>query len=100
MPTGKTAGHPAPPSPRRIPSGDEPFAPAAGHDWVVGGWHQIRVHADVVRALNRPETRAKLAEGYFEVITHSTPEEFQAQIRRQIDLVGKIVRGAGIKPAD
>jgi tripartite-type tricarboxylate transporter receptor subunit TctC len=59
-----------------------------------------RVHADVVKALNRPDVRQKLAEQHFDVITNATPEEFALQIRRQIDLVGRIVKGAGIKPTD
>ena len=59
-----------------------------------------RIHAAVLRALNKPEIRAKLADQHFEVITNETPEEFAAQIKRQIDLVGKIVKSAGIKPAD
>ncbi|OGA22752.1 MAG: hypothetical protein A3I01_13605 [Betaproteobacteria bacterium RIFCSPLOWO2_02_FULL_65_24] len=59
-----------------------------------------RIHADVLKALNKPEIRAKLADQHFEVITNETPEEFAAQIKRQIDLVGKIVKSAGIKPAD
>jgi tripartite-type tricarboxylate transporter receptor subunit TctC len=59
-----------------------------------------RVHADVVKALNRTDVRQKLAEQHFDVITNATPEEFALQIRRQIDLVGRIVKGAGIKPTD
>ena len=58
-----------------------------------------RVHADVVKALGAVRTR--LAEQQsFEVITNETPAAFAAQIRREIDLVGRIVRGAGIKPAE
>ena len=56
-----------------------------------------QVHAILVKALNAPPVRAKLAEGYFEVITNNTPEEFQAQLARQIELVGKIVKAAGIQ---
>jgi tripartite-type tricarboxylate transporter receptor subunit TctC len=59
-----------------------------------------QVHAIVVKALNAPPVRAKLAEGYFEVITNKTPEEFQAQIARQIDLVGKIVKASGIQATE
>jgi tripartite-type tricarboxylate transporter receptor subunit TctC len=60
----------------------------------------LRVHADVVKALNKPEIRGKLAAQHFEVITHETPEAFAAQVKRQIELVGRIVKGAGIKPGD
>jgi tripartite-type tricarboxylate transporter receptor subunit TctC len=59
-----------------------------------------QVHAMVVKALNAPAVRAKLAEGYFDVITNKTPEEFQAQIARQIDLVGGIVKAAGIQASE
>jgi tripartite-type tricarboxylate transporter receptor subunit TctC len=59
-----------------------------------------RIHADVVKALNKVEVRARLADQHFEVITNETPEDFAAQIKRQIELVGRIVKGAGIKPSD
>ena len=60
-----------------------------------------RVHADVVKALNVPAVRTLLSEKqYFEVITNETPAAFAAQIKQEIELVGKIVKGAGIKPRD
>ena len=60
-----------------------------------------RVHADVVKALNAPPVRTRLSEQqHFEVMTSETPVAFAVQIRREIDLVGKIVKGAGIKPVD
>jgi tripartite-type tricarboxylate transporter receptor subunit TctC len=59
-----------------------------------------QVHALAVRALTAPPVRAKLAEGYFDVITNATPEEFQAQLKREIDLVGRIVKSANIQAAD
>jgi len=60
-----------------------------------------RVHADVVKALNMPSVRTLLSEKqYFEVITNETPAAFAAQIKQEIDLVGKIVKGEGIKPRD
>ncbi len=55
-----------------------------------------QVHALVVKTLNAAPVRAKLAEGYFDVITNKTPEEFQSQIAREIDLVGRIVKTSGI----
>ncbi len=55
-----------------------------------------QVHALVVKTLNAPAVRAKLAEGYFEVITNKTPEDYQAQLAREIDLVGRIVKASGI----
>jgi len=58
-----------------------------------------RVHADVVKALNVQAVRTRLSEQqHFEVMTNESPAAFAAQIRREIDLVGKIVKGAGIKP--
>ena len=57
-----------------------------------------RVHADVVKALNAQAVRTRLSEQHFEVMTNESPAAFAAQIRREIDLVGKIVKGAGIKP--
>ena len=60
-----------------------------------------RVHADVVKALNAPAVRARLSEQqHFEVMTNETPAAFAAQIKREIDLVGRIVKGAGIKPTE
>jgi tripartite-type tricarboxylate transporter receptor subunit TctC len=53
-----------------------------------------------VKALNAPVTKAKLAEGYFEVITNASPEEYRQQIAKEIDLVGRIVKGAGIQSGD
>ena len=53
-----------------------------------------------VKALNAPATKAKLAEGYFEVITNASPEEYRQQIAKEIDLVGRIVKGAGIQSGD
>lgn len=60
-----------------------------------------RVHTDVVKALNAPAVRTRLSEQqHFEVMTNETPAAFAAQIKREIDLVGRIVKGAGIKPSD
>ena len=58
-----------------------------------------RVNADVVKALNAPETRQRLAELRFETLP-SAPEEFAAQIRRDIELVGRVVKAANIQPTD
>jgi len=55
-----------------------------------------QVHALVVKSLNAAAVRSKLAEGYFDVITNKTPEDFQVQIAREITLVGRIVKAAGI----
>ena len=47
--------------------------------------------------MNTPEAKAKLAQGGYEIIGN-TPEEFAAEIRHEIDLIGRIVKSAGIKP--
>ncbi|MFM9969194.1 MAG: Bug family tripartite tricarboxylate transporter substrate binding protein [Burkholderiales bacterium] len=56
-----------------------------------------RVHEDIVKALNVPETKKKLAEGEFYVATR-TPEEFLAKIRAETALVARVVKSAGIQP--
>jgi tripartite-type tricarboxylate transporter receptor subunit TctC len=53
-----------------------------------------------VKALNTPATRAKLLEGYFEVVTNSSPEEYRAQVGREIELVGRIIKAANITSID
>jgi tripartite-type tricarboxylate transporter receptor subunit TctC len=58
-----------------------------------------RVSADTIKALNLPETRQRLDAQGLDVVA-STPEEFAAQIRRQSDLVGRIVKAAGIEPTE
>ncbi|OGA78549.1 MAG: hypothetical protein A3G27_16970 [Betaproteobacteria bacterium RIFCSPLOWO2_12_FULL_66_14] len=56
-----------------------------------------RLNNDVVKAMGVPEMQAKLAVGGFE-LEPTTPEGFAAQIKRQTDLVARIVKAAGIKP--
>lgn len=56
-----------------------------------------RISGDAIRAMNLPETRTRYAEGGQEVVA-STPEEFSAKIRRNMELVAKIVKAAGIQP--
>lgn len=58
-----------------------------------------RINADTVNALNAQETRQRLAELRFDPLP-MTPEEFAAQIRRDIELVGRIVKAANIQPTD
>ncbi|OGA34739.1 MAG: hypothetical protein A3G80_03610 [Betaproteobacteria bacterium RIFCSPLOWO2_12_FULL_62_13b] len=58
-----------------------------------------RVNGDVVRAMRQPETTKKINDAGFEVIGNS-PEEFAALIKGQIELTGRIVKAAGIKPTD
>jgi tripartite-type tricarboxylate transporter receptor subunit TctC len=55
-----------------------------------------RINADLIRAMNEPDVREKLAAVGFDIQT-STPDEFRALIGREIDKMGKLVRSAGIK---
>jgi tripartite-type tricarboxylate transporter receptor subunit TctC len=56
-----------------------------------------RLHAELTKALNSPEVRSKSEDMGF-VIGTSAPEEFAAQIKRDLELAGKIVKGSGIQP--
>jgi tripartite-type tricarboxylate transporter receptor subunit TctC len=58
-----------------------------------------RLNGDAVKAILRPDTQEKLAKIGFVPIANS-PEEFSALIKKQIDLIGRIVKAAGIKPVD
>lgn len=58
-----------------------------------------RINADAMKAVNQPEVKAKISAAGFNVI-NSTPEEFAARIKREIDLVGKIVKAAGIQATE
>lgn len=58
-----------------------------------------RISADIIKAMNLPETRQKLEAQLLDVVA-STPEEFAAKIRRQTELVSRIVKGAGIEPTE
>ena len=55
-----------------------------------------RLHAVIVRHLNAPDLKPKLAELDFEIVG-STPEEFSAFIRAEIPKFAKLVRDAGVK---
>jgi tripartite-type tricarboxylate transporter receptor subunit TctC len=56
-----------------------------------------RLSTEAIRAVNHPSVKAKYAAAGSEAVG-STPEVFAAQIRRQIELVGRIVKAAGIQP--
>jgi tripartite-type tricarboxylate transporter receptor subunit TctC len=55
-----------------------------------------RLHAVIVRHLNAPDLKPRLAELDFEVVAN-TPEEFSAFIRAEIPKFAKLVRDAGVK---
>ena len=58
-----------------------------------------RLGGDIVKALNLPATKSRLADVGFEVIGNS-PSEFVALIKTQIDLTGRIVKEANIQPIE
>lgn len=58
-----------------------------------------RIASDVVKAMNEPKTRMRI-DGIGFTVRGNTPEEFAAQIRRETDLVGRIVKTAGIQPTE
>jgi tripartite-type tricarboxylate transporter receptor subunit TctC len=77
-----------------VPSWTAFFGPVGMPDAVLR-----RLNGDAVRAITRPDTRAKLADIGFDPIAN-TPEEFAALIRSQIELVGRVVKAAGIQATD
>jgi tripartite-type tricarboxylate transporter receptor subunit TctC len=56
-----------------------------------------RLHAETVKASNAPDTRAKL-EGLGMELWGSSPEEFVALIRSDIELCRKLADAIGLKP--
>lgn len=57
----------------------------------------IRLNAEIVKALNAPELRARLDEGAMTVIAN-TPEQFAAMVKSGIDVYGRLIKAAGIEP--
>jgi tripartite-type tricarboxylate transporter receptor subunit TctC len=55
-----------------------------------------RLHADVVRVLQMPEVRERLASSGLEPVGN-TPEAFAAYVRQQIGQWAKVVKDAGIQ---
>jgi tripartite-type tricarboxylate transporter receptor subunit TctC len=55
-----------------------------------------KVHADIVRVMGQPEVREKVAALGFDIVA-SSPDQFTAQIRAEIDKWGKVIKAAGIK---
>ena len=55
-----------------------------------------RLNADILKAMNDPDLRAKLEAGGSE-INVGTPEQFAETIRRGVALTEKIIKSAGIK---
>ena len=55
-----------------------------------------KLHDELVKAVRNPEIEGKITSQGLDVVTTS-PEEFAAMIRRDSDVLGKVVRDAGIK---
>ena len=58
-----------------------------------------RLNAAVAKAVATPELRAKGTADGFELIGNS-PEEFSAQLRRDIEVAGRLFKAAKIEPTD
>jgi len=56
-----------------------------------------RLNRDIAAVLNLPEVKQRLNDTGFEVVA-SMPEAFEEQVRKDLDLYGKVAREAGIKP--
>jgi tripartite-type tricarboxylate transporter receptor subunit TctC len=58
-----------------------------------------RLNAAVVKAVATPELRAKGTADGFELIGNS-PKEFSAQLKRDIEVAGRLVKAAKVEPTD
>lgn len=56
-----------------------------------------RLQREIARILSAPEVREKIIAQGFEVVANS-PREFAKQVREEVELYGRIVRDAKIKP--
>jgi tripartite-type tricarboxylate transporter receptor subunit TctC len=65
--------------------------PAGASRAIVG-----KVHDDIARALAAPDAKERIGGLGFDIIA-STPEQFAAQIKVEIEKWGKVIRAAGIK---
>lgn len=75
----------------KIPSGDEMVGPAGMPDTVVR-----RLHAEIVKALAHGEVQERLRQIGF-VPVGSSPQEHAAQIRRDMEIMGRAIKAARIK---
>lgn len=55
-----------------------------------------KVHGDIVKLLALPDVKERVATLGFDIVA-STPEQFTAQIRAEIEKWGKVVKAAGLK---
>jgi tripartite-type tricarboxylate transporter receptor subunit TctC len=56
----------------------------------------VRLHAETIKVLGFPDVKERLFNAGFEIVT-STPEQFAAFTRNEIQKWGKIVKAAGLK---
>jgi tripartite-type tricarboxylate transporter receptor subunit TctC len=56
-----------------------------------------RLQGEFSKALNVPDVKAKMLQAGYDLIG-STPEDFATHIRHEIEVIGKVVKAAGIKP--
>jgi tripartite-type tricarboxylate transporter receptor subunit TctC len=56
-----------------------------------------RLHADTMKAMQSPETRARLAEAGADGAVTRTPEEFAAMVRADVARYAKIIKDTGLK---
>ena len=55
-----------------------------------------KIHGDIAKALALPDAKERVTGLGFDIIT-STPEQFAAQIKVEIDKWGKVIRASGVK---
>jgi tripartite-type tricarboxylate transporter receptor subunit TctC len=55
-----------------------------------------KVHGDIVRVLSQPDVKEKVAALGFDIVA-SSPEQFSAQIKAEIEKWGKVIKAAGVK---
>jgi tripartite-type tricarboxylate transporter receptor subunit TctC len=56
-----------------------------------------RLNADIAKAFNNPEVRAKIEDRGIPVIT-GTPEDLAVNLKKSLEIYGSIVKAAGIQP--
>jgi tripartite-type tricarboxylate transporter receptor subunit TctC len=60
----------------------------------------MRLHGEILAALQTKESRDGQAKNVSATVTSPTPEAFLAKMRREVELVGRIVKRANIQPLD
>ena len=54
-----------------------------------------RLHAEAVKAMLSPDVKSRIADQGFDIVV-SSPQEFTAQIKRDVAKWGKVIRDANI----